>query len=82
MDAGRLKDRCPAHEYLAEMFSFPAYYGKNLDALYDCLMDLCDCRIVMLHLKDAEISDTYGEKIISVLEDAAQDNPKIVYDIK
>lgn len=28
------------HEALAETLSFPAYYGKNLDALNDCLTDL------------------------------------------
>ena len=28
------------HEYLAEKLNFPDYYGKNLDALYDCLTDI------------------------------------------
>lgn len=28
------------HDYLKEMFNFPDYYGKNLDALYDCLTDI------------------------------------------
>ena len=25
------------HEYLMEAFSLPAYYGHNMDALWDCL---------------------------------------------
>jgi len=29
-----------SHDYLKEKFSFPDYYGKNLDALYDCLTDI------------------------------------------
>ena len=28
------------HEMLQEAFGFPDYYGKNWDALYDCLGDL------------------------------------------
>ena len=28
------------HDYIAEELSFPSYYGKNLDALYDVLTDL------------------------------------------
>ncbi len=28
------------HEILKEAFDFPDYYGKNLDALWDCLTDM------------------------------------------
>jgi RNAse (barnase) inhibitor barstar len=27
-------------EGIAEAFTFPAHFGKNLDALYDCMTDL------------------------------------------
>ncbi len=30
------------HEYIAGKMSFPAYYGHNLDALYDCLTDITE----------------------------------------
>ena len=30
------------HEHLAKELNFPAYYGKNLDALYDCLTDISE----------------------------------------
>ena len=36
------------HEYLAEELCFPFYYGKNLDALYDCLTDLPEPLFVRL----------------------------------
>lgn len=28
------------HDYLKEALNFPDYYGKNLDALYDCLTEI------------------------------------------
>lgn len=31
---------CQFHNYLANQLHFPAWYGRNLDALYDCLTDL------------------------------------------
>ena len=42
LDALRLKDKKEAHEYLSESMHFPEHYGKNLDALYDCLRELKD----------------------------------------
>ncbi len=32
------------HKEIAEIFNFPDFYGKNLDALWDCLTD-CTCEI-------------------------------------
>lgn len=30
-------DRKQLHEYLIQVFKLPDYYGRNLDALWDCL---------------------------------------------
>ena len=50
------------HEYLAEELEFPAYYGKNLSALYDVLTDISeDVRIIM---------DLSGKADEEILEDA------------
>lgn len=39
-----------AHEILAERLRFPVYYGKNLDALADCLSEVATpTRIVLRH---------------------------------
>jgi RNAse (barnase) inhibitor barstar len=35
-----VQSRQDVFEYIAESFLFPAHFGKNLDALYDCLTDL------------------------------------------
>ena len=39
IDGSRMSDRQTAHQHLAERLSFPGYYGRNLDALYDLLAE-------------------------------------------
>lgn len=63
-----------AHTYLAEELDFPDYYGRNLDALYDCLTDLRDIRIKI----DVDGTDNEClDRILQVFEDAAEENEEI-----
>jgi Barstar (barnase inhibitor) len=47
IDARRLTDPAGMHAALAEAFGFPEFYGKNLDALVDCLTHLDDLKAGM-----------------------------------
>ena len=47
IDARRLTDVANLHATLAEVFGFGATYGKNLDALVDCLSHLDDPKAAM-----------------------------------
>ena len=47
LDGNLLADAAKVHDYLKEMLEFLEYYGKNLDALYDCLTDLEDVEITI-----------------------------------
>ena len=63
-----------AHTYLAEELDFPDYYGRILDALYDCLTDLRDIRIKI----DVDGTDNEClDRILQVFEDAAEENEEI-----
>lgn len=66
-----------AHLYLAEKLNFPDYYGKNLDALFDCLTELDACTVAL-----CGTAHGYGERIQEVFEDAAQANPNLHLEIK
>ena len=39
IDLAQVKSRTDLHDLLARNLDFPDYYGKNLDALFDCLTD-------------------------------------------
>lgn len=76
LDASRMLTREAAHRYLAEQLEFPEHYGKNLDALYDCLTDLEQTEIKFVNCAEAEGS--YFERILEVFQEAAQDNAHLL----
>lgn len=39
LDGREIRDRGDLHDRLALALGFPEWYGRNLDALYDCLTD-------------------------------------------
>ena len=50
---GKLMENNP-HEYMKKSLNFPEYYGKNLDALFDCLSEIGE---------KTEITLIYSKKI-------------------
>lgn len=75
LDASKMVSRQEAHAHLREQLSLPAYYGKNLDALYDCLTDLADTTVVFVDMCRAE--GTYFDRVLQVFWEAAEDNPHL-----
>lgn len=69
------------HSYLAQMLDFPDYYGKNLDALFDCLCELGEFTIVLEGEHILDQTDCYGTKVLRVFEEAAQANPRLKLEI-
>lgn len=58
-----------AHAYVKEMLHLPEYYGKNLDALYDCLTGFCDIEIIII-----EKDSPYFQRVKRVFLAAAAEN--------
>lgn len=60
LDGNLIKER--GHDYLMESLNFPDYYGKNLDALYDCLCELnLEIELVNAGAVDKDIIDTFKD---------------------
>lgn len=70
LDGKKMVSREGAHAYLKETFGFPDYYGKNLDALHDCLTEQKDVEIEVQHEEEMLAAlGKYGEKLMQVLDD-------------
>lgn len=62
------------HDYIKKKFNFPNYYGKNIDALYDCLTDIgveTEVRLSNKHLVPKDILLTFI--------DASEDNMYLIF---
>ena len=70
LDGKKMVSREETHAYLKETFGFPEYYGENLDALHDCLSEMTDLEVEIIHAEDMLAAlGRYGEILMQVLED-------------
>ena len=76
-----MADRQSAHEELARALGFPAWYGRNLDALWDMLTTI-DVFAVLAE-KDAMLEQLgdYGRNLLDTLLEAAEENPRFRFRI-
>ena len=82
LDCEEMTDRERAHEYIAEVLEFPDYYGKNLDALFDCLTEMGESSILFINLDALEMLGDYSGALLAVFEEAEQANEDLtlIYD--
>ena len=73
LDGKCMTSRAAAHAYLAAAFSFPDWYGRNLDALYDLLYERRRSELTVILMNGdclrSALGD-YGEEIIACFTDA------------
>lgn len=79
LDGWEIGDRETLHDVLGAALGLPEWYGRNLDALYDCLTEASEeIRFRILH-EDAlrERLGDYAKSLEKVICVAAENNPRI-----
>jgi len=80
VNLGEAQTKQDALDAIAQAFLFPAHFGKNLDALYDCMTDLVHKSglqpgfvVVLEQLPDnARFDREAREQLLEVFRDAAE----------
>lgn len=78
LDGNLLADASTLHDYLKDVLDFPEYYGKNLDALYDCLTDLDNIEISII---SPEENGAIFQKVLRVFKAAERENETLKLNI-
>lgn len=84
LNGALMTDRAAAHDHLKCQLELPEYYGKNLDALYDCLTAYGKSAEIVLH-NSAMLEEHlggYGSALIATMQEAAENNPGIVLTVE
>lgn len=79
IDADRLTNREDMGIYMKQAFNLPDYFGRNLDALKDCLEEVEEETDVVLDRECIRTmcEEPYAYKVLLVLGRAAENNPNL-----
>ena len=69
------------HEEMVRVLDLPAYYGRNLDALWDILSTTQEEMRICLHYAPVMLNalEAYGAKLLGVFYDAAAERNNIEF---
>lgn len=74
-----LETMAEVHDRFARALDLPEYYGRNLDALFDCLTEQTEEVTVRLARREelTERLGRRGEALVRLLRRAAEENPHV-----
>lgn len=84
LDGKKIENREMLHDLLIDSLGLPEWYGRNLDALYDCLTDVSEeMEIQFLHTGEMEERlGSYAVSLMKAVRMAAEDNRRIHLNIE
>lgn len=84
IDCRRIQDRQELHRAFAETLHFPDWYGNNLDALHDCLVEISrETRLILENFSGLKESlGDYAGSLVYLLHDVTEENPNLHIDLE
>lgn len=75
LDGNMIQSKDHLHDILARELELPEYYGRNLDALHDCLTELhTDTVITAVNFSQLPADlQLYADRLLRVLRDSAEE---------
>lgn len=79
LDANNAKSRSDLHDLFADTLSLPEWYGRNLDALHDCLTSISEDVQITVCAEEliGSLGERYVRQLTRLLRDSAAENPHI-----
>ncbi|WP_459827388.1 barstar family protein [Campylobacter concisus] len=78
LDAKKMLAKEKMHEYFAKKFDLPEYYGKNLDALFDCLCEINEPTLIRLK-NENYLDDSTKESLTQLFRDVCNENDLVKF---
>ena len=84
IDASRFVDKETMSAYLSEIFNFPEYFGNNLDAAFDLLMEVNEDTLLYFTRESLieMASEDYSYKSLRMLVEACFNNPHLKFKLR
>lgn len=80
LDGRKMDNRNMTHTYLKEALLLPNYYGRNLDALADCLSEMGPVNIRLVYPQAMlNALGEYGYQMIEVFKNTAKQNNQFIF---
>ncbi|WP_103583326.1 barstar family protein [Campylobacter concisus] len=78
LDAKKMLEKEKMYEHFAKKFDLPEYYGKNLDALFDCLCEINEPTLIKL--KNENVLDgATKESLTQLFSDVCNENELVKF---
>ncbi len=80
LDAKKMLEKEKMHEYFTKKFGLPEYYGKNLDALFDCLCEINEPTLIRLK-NEKFLDDSAKESLTRLFRDVCNENELVKFEL-
>ena len=80
LDTKKMVEKEKMHDYLAKKFDLPEHYGRNLDALFDCLCEINEPTLIKLK-NENDLDSATKESLIQLFRDVCNENALVKFEL-